>query len=57
MSTFYSDLFSKSDWCQIWDNIIFNAPEFFYFVLLAFLKLSRGALMSITDKSDFEVYN
>jgi hypothetical protein len=56
LSTFFGNLFSRSDWSQVWDNIIFNPSEFLYFILIAHLKLSSGALMSITSLSDFEVF-
>ena len=57
LQTLLSEVLTKDEWLRAWDNIFSNHPSFLLFVVVAYVIVSRKALLQCTRKEDFEVWN
>lgn len=55
LQTLLSEVLTKDEWLRAWDNIFSNHPSFLLFVVVAYVIVSRKALLQCTRKEDFEV--
>lgn len=55
LQTLLSEVLTKEEWLRAWDNIFSNHPSFLLFVVVAYVTVSRKALLQCTRKEDFEV--
>ena len=56
LQTLLSEVFSKQEWCIIWDHIVMNHQQsYLYFVVLAYLIYFRVSILSCKSISEFEV--
>jgi hypothetical protein len=55
MHTLFSELFSLEDWLRLWDHLISNPPSFMYYVIIAYVRCFRIALLNTDRFDDFKV--
>jgi hypothetical protein len=55
MHTFFSELFMLEDWLRLWDHLVSNQPSFMYYLVVAYVKYFRGALLEVDKTDDFTV--
>ena len=56
MHTLFSELFDFDEWLRIWDHLITNEIDFFYYIIVAYVRYFRIPLLEITKVDDFRVY-
>jgi hypothetical protein len=55
MHTLCSELLLMEDWLRVWDHMVSNPPSFFYYVLIAYARYFRVALLTTDKHDDFRV--
>ena len=55
MQTLFSEVLTKDDWLELWDNIFSNHPCFPIFFIVAYLIANRQTLLSADNIDDFKV--
>lgn len=55
MHTFFSELFILDDWLRLWDHLVSNQPSFMYYLVIAYVRYFRGALLEVDRTDDFTV--
>ena len=56
LQNFLSEIFSRDDWCVVWDHLFINKPVFLYFIMAAFLDVTKIACKSIKTVADYTFY-
>lgn len=57
MHTYFSELFILHDWFRLWDHLVSNQPSFMYYLVIAYVRYFRGALLEVDKTDDFTVIN
>ena len=52
--TLLSEVLPEPEWLAAWDNIFSNHPGFYIFVVVAFLRQSRAALLACREVENFD---
>jgi hypothetical protein len=55
MHSLFSELFVLDDWLRVWDHLVSNPPAFMYYVVVAYAKYFRTALLETDKHDDFRV--
>lgn len=55
LTSLFSEVLRTEEWMVLFDHLVSNPPSFLHFVVIAYLKYFRTALLQITSKEDFEV--
>lgn len=55
MHTFFSELFILDDWLRLWDHLVSNQPSFMYYLVIAYIRYFRNALLEVDKTDDFTV--
>ncbi|KAI8915528.1 hypothetical protein BC831DRAFT_432109 [Entophlyctis helioformis] len=56
MQSFFSDLFSRSDWLKLWDHLLSQPPSFMYHFILAYILSFRASLLDTRGVADFKFF-
>ena len=55
LETMFSEIFNKSDWQILFDNVFSNHPGFLIYLVVAYSVCNHNALMLIKDSEDAKV--
>lgn len=55
LETLFSEVLTRDEWLQLFDNVFSNHPSFLLMVCAAYVTFCRRHLLRFTDKEDFEV--
>jgi hypothetical protein len=55
MQSLFSEVFTKPEWLILWDHLFMNSPKFMYFIVVAYLKFFRSALLPVQKERDLKV--